>query len=287
MPLLIQYLLGPNLGWKDVALAVLDVAIVAYVFFRVLLLIRGTRAVQVLVGLMVLGIAYLVARWAGLEMLEWLLGHFLAYSFIFGVIVLFQADIRRALAQLGGTPVLDMIMGRGRDAQAATVDAVARAAGTLAAKRTGALIVLERLASLDDVAASGVKLDAAPTADLLLALFHPGAPMHDGAVVVQNGRISAARCVLPLSQSPDANDLGTRHRAALGLAEELDAAVVVVSEERGEISLAIGGGIHRNLDDERLRRFLTRLFPGRSRFGRAEREVDERRAVAKEKEAVS
>ena len=259
-PAAIAYLLGPGSTWRDVGLAVVDAAVVGYLVYRVLLLIRGTRAVQVLVGLFVLGVGYLASQWANLVTLNWLLGHFLSYSFIFGVIVLFQADIRRGLAQLGRGRFLADLAGGERAAQLGVVDAIVRAAAELSRRRHGALVVVERAGDLDDVVEQGVRLDAACTPDLLLALFHPGAALHDGAVVVQRGRLAAASCLLPLTATPTGRDLGMRHRAALGLAEEVDAAVVVVSEERGEISLAVDGALQRGLDEAGLRLLLLQLL---------------------------
>ncbi len=260
VPSFFRYLLGPGSTWRDVAGAVLDGAVVAFVVYRILLLIRGTRAINVLIGLFVLGIAYLGSQWANLVTLNWLLGHFLSYSFIFGVIVLFQADIRRGLAHLGRSNFLRLLASDERREQAGVVEAVARAADQLAQHRRGALIVVERMADLTDVTETGVRVDADVSAELLGALFQPGGPLHDGAVVIRRGRIAAARCLLPLTASPDLRDVGTRHRAALGLAEEVDAAVVVVSEERGEVSLAVDGVLHRRLDDGTLRDHLARVL---------------------------
>jgi diadenylate cyclase len=140
------------------------------------------------------------------------------------------------------------------------IDCVARAAADLSRRRRGALVVLERQAELGEIVETGVKLDAAPSTELLLALFQPGGALHDGAVVLQRGRLAAAGCLLPLSASPQLRELGTRHRAAVGLAEEVDAAVVVVSEERGEISVAVDGFLHRALDEAALRQLLARLL---------------------------
>jgi len=257
----LRYLLGPDATLADALLAAVDVAVVAYLCYRVLLLIRGTRAVAILAGLLVVGLAYLGAEWVGLLTLSWLLGHFLSYSFIFGVIILFLPDIRRALAELGrSSRLLTSFVHGDRDARLETVDAVVRAAIDLARRRVGALIVLERTATLTDLADSGLRLDAAVTPELLVSLFLPSGPIHDGAVVVQGNRLTAAGCLLPLSTAAASAELGTRHRAALGLAEELDAAVVVVSEERGEISVALDGALRRHLDESRLRSLLNGLF---------------------------
>ncbi len=258
---LLTYLLGPDATWRDAALAAVDVAVVAYLVYRVLRIIRGTRAVAILFGLFLVGLAYLAAEWMGLVTLSWLLGHFLSYSFIFGVIVLFQADLRRALAELGrGSRLLATLTRDDRATQLGTVDSVVRAAVELARRRVGALVVLERTADVSDVADSGLRLDAAVTPELLVSIFLPHSPIHDGAVIVQGSRLAAAGCLLPLTARPQAQELGTRHRAALGLAEEVDAAVVVVSEERGEISVALDGELHRALDERALRALLHGLF---------------------------
>src|SRR5919198_92207 len=174
MPGSIQYLLGPGTTWREVLAAFLDVAVVAFLVYRVLLLIRGTRAIHVLVGLFLLGVGYLASQWANLVTLNWLLGHFLTYSFIFGVIVLFQSDIRRGLAQLGRGRIVAELIGDDRAAQAGLAEAIARAAGELSRRRHGALVVLERTADLADVVDTGVKIDAACTPELLLSLFQPG-----------------------------------------------------------------------------------------------------------------
>lgn len=260
----IQYFLGPGVRWGDLALAALDVVVVSALVFKVLALIRGTRALQMLIGILLLGAGYLAAGWAGLETLSWLLGHLLSYGLLFGFIVLFQADIRRALAQLGRSSLLEPFTRMRRAAQAEAVEAVVTAAGALARKRQGALIVLERAGDLTEVIEGGLRLDARVSAELLQSIFYPGTPTHDGAVIIRGEKIVASRCVLPLASVATASELGTRHRAAVGLAEEVDAAVVVVSEERGEISLAVAGTLRRALDEEKLRRFLLQLTaPGR------------------------
>ncbi|HEY6001235.1 MAG TPA: diadenylate cyclase CdaA [Anaeromyxobacter sp.] len=257
----LRYLLGPDATLRDALLALVDVAVVGFLVFRVLRVIRGTRAVAILLGLAVLGVVYLGAEWTGLFTLSWLLGKFLSASFIFGVIVLFQADLRRALAELGrGSRLLAALTHDDRAAQVGLVDAIVKSAVELARRRAGALVVLERSADLGDIADSGLRLDAALTSELLLAIFNTGSPLHDGAVVVERGRAAAACCLLPLSSEPAAQELGTRHRAALGLAEEVDAAVVVVSEERGEISVALDGTLHRGLDETALRALLHGLL---------------------------
>jgi diadenylate cyclase len=261
VPHALTYVLGPDATLRDALLAIVDVAVVGFLVFRLMRVIRGTQALAILLGLAVLGAVYLGAEWTGLFTLSWLLGHFLSASFIFGVIVLFQADLRRALAELGRSSRLFASLSRDdRASQAETVDAVVKAAVELARSRVGALVVLERSADLGDVADSGQRLDAALSPELLVAVFQLGSPLHDGALVVQRSRAAAAGCLLPLSSEPAAQELGTRHRAALGLSEELDAAVVVVSEERGEISVALDGTLHRGLDESGLRALLHGLL---------------------------
>ncbi|HSD18790.1 MAG TPA: diadenylate cyclase CdaA [Anaeromyxobacter sp.] len=268
----LTFLIGPGATAGDALLALVDVAVVAFVCYHVLRFIRGTRATAILVGLSLLGLAYAGAEGAGLATLSWLLGHFLSYSFIFGVIVLFQADLRRALAELGRSSRLLRLVARlGQDdraAQLGVIDAIVKAALELARRRVGALVVVERSADLSDVVGSGRRLDAAVSPELLVAIFQPASPIHDGAAVVQGSRVAAAACLLPLSAAPVAPELGTRHRAAIGLAEEVDAAVVVVSEERGEVSVALDGALHRALDEKALRAILFGAFAGSERGGK-------------------
>ncbi len=241
----------------QIVFAIADVLIVSYVIYRVLLLIKGTTAVPMLVGLGMITVAFFASKWLGLETFHWLVSQFLSYSFIFGIIVLFQADIRRGLARLGQ----GWSLGYDRAEEASRIEELVQASVELARRRHGALIVLERNAELDELIHAGIRVDAEISKELLISLFMPGTPLHDGASIVSKGRIAAAKCVLPLSPNPIlGHDLGTRHRSAIGLTEEVDAAVIVVSEERGTISLAVGGKIHRDMDREVLRKFLLRLY---------------------------
>ena len=271
------FVLGPDATLRDAVLAALDVALVAFLCFHALRVIRGTRATAILVGLLVLAFAYVGAETAGLLTLSWLLGHFLSYSFIFGVIVLFQADIRRALAELGRSSRLLARLARDdRATQRGAVDAIVKAALELARRRIGALVVVEQMADLGEIVSSGVRLDAAASPALFLTVFQTQSPLHDGAAVVQGSRVVAAACLLPLSSAPTEPELGTRHRAALGLVEETDAVVVVVSEQRGEISVAHEGKLHRRLDESSLRVLLHGALVGVDRQGRPGRSREER-----------
>ncbi|MHB8419363.1 MAG: diadenylate cyclase CdaA [Myxococcales bacterium] len=257
--------------WR-IAAAAADVLLVAYVIYRVLLLIKGTRAVSVLAGVFLLLAAHLASRRLGLATFDWLIGHFLTYGLAFGLIVVFQDELRRGLAGLGRNSFLARF---DREVDMGMVEEVVAAAEAMASRRTGALLVLQRTADLADQAESGVAVDARVSSDLLLSIFHPGSALHDGAAILGKGRVIAARCLLPLARHPHVDrELGTRHQAALGLSEEVDAAVVVVSEERGEVALAFGGRLHRPLDPASLRRFLRRLFapaarPRRRLLGRS------------------
>jgi diadenylate cyclase len=262
-------LLSISSAW-DLAAAIADVALVSYVIYRMLLLIKGTNAVPMLAGLGVLTVAFFASNWAKLTTFHWLLSHFLSYSLVFGIIVLFQQDIRRGLMRLGR----GWSLGYDRTGEASRIEEVVQAALRLSQRRHGALIVLERTADLEEIGQGGVKIDAEVSEEMLLSIFQPGSPLHDGAVIISRGRIAFGKCVLPLSANPAVGrDLGTRHRSAIGLTEECDAAVLVVSEERGLVSLAVGGHIHRDMDADVLRKFLLRLFapPRRSTLQRGRR----------------
>jgi uncharacterized protein (TIGR00159 family) len=227
----------------------LDVLVVAVGIYWLLLLIRGTRAIQILVGLGTLIALRVAADFLELLTLAWLLDNFLA-SAVLIIIVLFQADIRRALARVGRGffPRLS------ERQESQIVEEVVRTCQTLSGRRSGALIVLERRTGLDDQIEAGVALDANVTKELLTSIFASTSPLHDGAVVIQNGRVSFAGSILPLTLRTDLPEgVGTRHRAAVGITEETDAVVIVVSEETGAISVVMGGQMNRGLDAPRLR----------------------------------
>ena len=238
----------------------LDIAIVAYVLYRVLLMFRGTLAVQMLAGLGLLMAARFVSREAGLLSVSFVLDNFWTF-WVLALIVLFQPELRRTLAQAGRSRALQRVFGEAGPGRRQVIQEVVRAAESLAAKRIGALIVLERQSGLRHYAELGMRVDATVSAELLGSIFLPASPLHDGAVFVQHGRISVAGCFLPLSRNLRlARTLGTRHRAALGLAEETDAVVVVVSEETGGISVAVDAGIETGLDAGELARRLADLM---------------------------
>jgi diadenylate cyclase len=239
----------------------IDIALVAYVFYRFLLLMRGTRGVQMTFGIVMLLLFYWVTRYYRLAAVQWLLSNVLTYI-VFAIIVLYQSEIRRGLANIGTTTIFGRHRRRGDEGY---YEEIVLAATTLASKKIGGLIVIERDIGLKNYVESGIALDAVLTYDLLVTIFSPNTPLHDGAVIVQQKRIIAAGCFLPLTLDPYlSKELGTRHRAAIGITEETDAAAIIVSEETGKISLAIGGEITRDLAGASLRATLMNAIEGRS-----------------------
>lgn len=240
---------------------IVDILIVAYLIYRFLLLLRGTRGAQMTLGLVVLLLFYALTRTYQFRTLEWLFANALTYV-VFAIIVLYQNEIRRGLTGLGKS---SWFGGRRRSTGTEHFEEIILAATTLASKKIGALIVVERDIGLKNYAESGIALDAIPTYDLLVTIFSPNTPLHDGAVIVQQNRIIAAACFLPLTLDPAlSKELGTRHRAAIGITEETDAVAIIVSEETGIISAAIEGKITRNLDGAGLREILLPAMEGRS-----------------------
>ena len=247
MDVLTNLLQRPPITWWDV----LDIAIVSILVYELLKLIRGTRAVQMAIGIAaVVGLFYL-SQGFHLETLNWLIRNIIGYV-VFAVIVLLQADIRRALVHLGRGRLFRRLEGKSADDD--TVEELVVAATTLSAKKTGAIVVIERAIGLRNYIESGITLDANLTYDLLVSIFQPTSPLHDGAVIVQGDRIAAAACFLPLTINPRLNrELGSRHRAAIGVTEENDAVAIVVSEETGKISVVEDGDLEHDIDSERLR----------------------------------
>jgi len=241
--------------------AAIDIVIVAALIYQFLLIIRGRRAVHVLLGLCVLALIYALAMWAKLDMLRTILATLAPYTPI-ALIVMFQAELRRALARLGRRPFLGVSQLERRELSQEVVLAVSR----LSQNKVGALIVLERKIGLRTFVESGVNLDAAVSRDLLCSIFHPGGALHDGAVIIQGDRITAAACFLPLSTNPLLlSELGTRHRAALGISEESDCIAVVVSEETGKVSVAAFGEIEIDVSLERVEQLLSERLDHRDK----------------------
>jgi diadenylate cyclase len=239
-------------SWSQAAWAALDILLVAVLIYQVLAMIRGTRAAPMLAGVAVVAAAFYLARMGELTTLNWVVSRLLPYV-VFALIVVFQSEIRHVLSDLGRR----MSFLRGSAADGDSYDDIVLAANLFSQHQTGALIVIEREIGLRTHIESGVPLDARLSYDLLATIFRPSAPLHDGAVIIQKDRIAAAACFLPLSMNPLlSTQLGTRHRAAIGITEETDAIAVVVSEESGAISLALGGQIERDLTVDQLRERL-------------------------------
>jgi diadenylate cyclase len=252
--ILVRPFLAP---WPQVSVvSVIDVLLVAVIIYEFLALIRGTRAALMLIGVAALALAIYFSRLGELATLNWLISHLLPYT-VFALIVIFQAEIRQSLARLGRKLTLRSALSSDGDAY----DDIVLAANLFSQNQTGALIIIEREIGLRTYIESGVPLEARLSYDLLATIFRPSAPLHDGAVIVQRDRIAAAACFLPLSMNPVlSTQMGTRHRAGIGITEETDAIAVIVSEESGAISLAVGGKIERDLTVEELRTRLSTLL---------------------------
>jgi len=252
----------------DVLRLIVDIAIVSYVIYRFLLLIRGTRAVQLLKGLAMLVVASVVAEKLQLTVINWILTQ-LRLVIVVALPVVFQPELRRALEQLGrGKFFARPFNLLGTEDMAKVINEVVRAVQVLAKGKTGALIVMERETGLNDYIETGIRVDGVISAELLINFFVPLTPFHDGAAIIRGDRVVAAGCFLPLSDSPYlSKQLGTRHRAALGLSEISDAVVIVVSEETGAVSVAEGGKLTRFLDEKNLRELLQNLLLPQSNHG--------------------
>jgi diadenylate cyclase len=244
-----------QLRWQDGV----DLGIITFLIYRLLQILRGSRAMQMVFGLAVVMGAFVISRALGLFTLNWILDNFLG-SIILVIIVIFQSDIRRALTQVGTAPLFgaaERMVQRRED----IVDEVAQATMALAEKRVGGLIALEREVGLNEYMEIGTRLDARVSRELLESVFLPHSPIHDGALVIQKGRVTAVRCLLPLSTNPNVKkSWGTRHRAAIGLTEETDAVAVVISEQEGTAALVVGGKVTENIDGTRLRNALRELI---------------------------
>lgn len=244
-------------GWRDIV----DIVLVSLILYRLLLLIKGTKAAKMLVGLVLLLLASVVSRYLPLYTLDWLLQSFWAYIVI-ALIVIFQPEIRRALAKMGETTFFRAFTSA---EELKSLEEIVRASISLANRKVGALIVIQRETNLDDFVELGTKLDARVSKEILISIFHPTSPIHDGAVVIKGNRIVAAGCFLPMTLSSYVHKtLGTRHRAALGLTEETDAVVIIVSEETGSIGLSLNGKLDTQIDMGTLRDTLTDLFTSKS-----------------------
>ena len=242
--------LNITVGWYDL----IDILLVTVVFYRVILMAQGTRAGAALHGLLLIVVFYFVTRPMGINTLTWILENFLG-SIVLVVVIVFQRDIRLALTYMGSRR--SFLFDSRKKTNEELLEKVADAAQYMAQRKIGALIVLEGSVPLNDIVQGGVILNAEITREVLISIFWPGGPLHDGAVVIRGNKVAAAGCILPLTTLVQGKqDYGTRHRAALGVTEETDAVAVVVSEERGVISVAVQGKLTGGLEPARLRRVL-------------------------------
>src|SRR5207247_2249121 len=242
-----SFLGRPPIGWWDLV----DILVVSALIYEILKLIRGTRAVQMAVGGAFLAALFYISRWGHLDTVNWLIRNMVGYL-VFAVIVLFQSDIRRALAHLGRAPFF-RYFAKPESAEE-SIEELVVASSMLSSQRIGAIVAIERQIGLRNYIEGGIPLDGVLTYDLMMSIFQPTSPLHDGAVIVQDDRVAAAACFLPLTTNPRlGKELGSRHRAAIGLTEENDSVAIVVSEETGGISIVADGQMERGLDAEELR----------------------------------
>jgi uncharacterized protein (TIGR00159 family) len=247
----------PQIRWQDVV----DIGIITFLVYRALQIVRGSRAMQMIMGLAVILVVYASSRALGLFTLNWILDNFLA-SIILVIIVIFQSDIRRALTQVGSAPLFGAAE-RTVQKREDIIGEVVQASVALAEQHVGGLIVIEREVRLNEYMEIGTRLDARVSRELVQSVFLPHSPIHDGALVIQKGRVTAVRCLLPLSTNPNLRKTwGTRHRAALGVTEESDAVAIVISEQEGTVALVVGGNVTENMDGDRLRAALQGLVKG-------------------------
>ena len=236
---------------------VLEISVLTLFFYSIFSFIRGTRAVQVLKGLVILIMIFFLAQRLDLDTINWLLERLFPVA-VLALIVLFQPELRRVLANLGGNPLVPSL---GRNV--VLLEKIAETCHILSKKRIGALIAIEDTVGLKNYIESGVRIDAQVSPELLMTLFYPRTPLHDGGVIIQGEHVVAAACLFPLTQQPQIEkSMGTRHRAAIGLSEETDALVIAVSEETGVISVAVQGRLERDLDRDKLNQILKERFIG-------------------------
>lgn len=239
--------------WLDL----LDILLVSFVIYKLIQLLKGTRALQMLIGLAILMFTLVISKWSGLYTVDWLVTSFWT-QIVIALIILFQPEMRKALARIGQTPFAARMS---ELEEQKTIEDIIKACVSLSNKRIGAIIVMERKNELKEIVEMGIQMDAKVSKEIITSTFLPYSPIHDGAIVVSGSRILAAGCFLPLTINQNVNKvLGTRHRAALGVTEESDAVVIVISEETGAITVTMGGKMTRELDASSLRKVLTRTF---------------------------
>lgn len=244
-------------NWQDWLKDLIDVGIVSFIIYKMILLVRGTRAVQLLKGIFVLVVTWGISTWFNLYTLKWLMNQMFTWGIV-TVMIIFQPELRRVLEQLGRGNLFSRASSVERNALSEQLEEVIRAVQHMAKRKIGALIVFERKTGVTELIESGIGMESRITSELLINIFTPNTPLHDGAVIIRGHQIMAAGCYLPLSENPFiSKELGTRHRAAIGVSEVSDALSVVVSEETGQVSLSINGMIVRDINEESL---ISKLF---------------------------
>ncbi|MFP3121431.1 diadenylate cyclase CdaA [Ectobacillus funiculus] len=250
--------LGDISEFKTYLINIVDISLVWFVIYKLILVIRGTKAVQLLKGITVIILVSILSYYLELNTLYWMMKQTLPWGFL-AVIIIFQPELRRALEQLGRGSIFSRSSHQVETEQEVFLEAVVKATEYMAKRRIGALISIERETGMSDYIETGILMDAHVSSELLINIFIPNTPLHDGAVIIHNDKIKAAACYLPLSESPFiSKELGTRHRAALGISEVTDSVTVVVSEETGNISLTKNGELHRDLKPAQLQEMLTK-----------------------------
>lgn len=240
-----------ELTWKESIKDIIDILIVSYIIYKALNMVRGTRAIQLLKGVMVLVVIWALSTLLDLYTLKWLMNQMFTFG-IFAIFIIFQPELRRGLEQLGRGKFFGRTSENDEEVSK-LIGEVIKAVNYLSKRKIGALIVFERATGLNEFTESGIPMRSVVSSELLINIFIPNTPLHDGALIMQNGQIAAAACYLPLSENPFiSKELGTRHRAAIGISEVADSVSVVVSEETGQISLAINGQIVRDIKEESL-----------------------------------
>ncbi|MCM3443746.1 diadenylate cyclase CdaA [Metabacillus halosaccharovorans] len=243
----------PILHYLGIAI---DILLVWYVIYKLIMVVRGTKAVQLLKGITVIIVVRMLSQYLGLSTLQWLMDQALTWGFL-AIIIIFQPELRRALEQLGRGRLFSRSGLPGEEDPEVTVEAIVKATDYMAKRRIGALMSIEKETGMSDYIETGISLNSRISSELLINLFIPNTPLHDGAVIIQKNQVAAAACYLPLSESPFiSKELGTRHRAALGISEVTDSLTIIVSEETGNVSVARNGELHRNLSQDELRDIL-------------------------------
>jgi len=238
--------------WQDLLKDVIDVGVVSYIIYKMMLLVRGTRAVQLLKGIFVLVITWALSSWFNLYTLKWLMNQMFTFGIV-TVLIIFQPELRRVLEQLGRGNLFARTSSLDRTALNEQIDEIIRAVRSMARRKVGALIIFERKTGVTEMIESGIAMESKISSELLMNIFTPNSPLHDGAVIIRGSQIMAAGCYLPLSENPFiSKELGTRHRAGIGVSEVSDAISLIVSEETGQISLSINGMIVRDISEEAL-----------------------------------